>query len=108
MVIKRNHEEEKGKVKECGCKNCHGNCKNCGCNDRKKPSKKKFLLVALVLGGLVGAVVGAKYHSELTKAAVESLKAADKNKKKYAKLSNKKLDKLSKDFRKTANKVKKK
>lgn len=87
---------------------CHCDCQCCGCESYtlEKPSKKKYLLVALLAGGLVGAVFGLKYKSELIKAANSNMKSLKKNK--YVKqLNSKDLDKLAKEFRKKANKASK-
>jgi len=81
-------------------------CECRGCGGVKKPSKKKFLFLALVTGGIVGAVFGLKYKTELIKATNDNLKNAKKNK--YIKnLNNGDLDKLVKDFHKKAKKASK-
>lgn len=79
--------------KENDCKNCEGSCV---CH---KGKALKITLVLLVGVG-IGAVVGVKYHKELTKAALDSWNLAQSNSKKYAHLSEKQLKSLKKDVQK--------
>lgn len=76
------------------------NCKNCENSCTCHKGKNLKIGIALLLGITLGAVVGVKYHKELTRTALDSWSMAQKNSKKYAHLSEKQLKSLKKDMKK--------
>lgn len=93
-------------------KHCDAHCR-CDCNrgynkkhkQHSKSHAKKVGLLLLVVGGVIGVVLGAKYHQEIDKSAHKQLKALEKSK--YVPVNKKQADKLAADFRKNAKKLRK-